>query len=111
LRRISRAIRRVPAAKPLASGNITWAPFTGISRNAHLYVKTPAGSRGDASISQLDEHGPMHTHDSQGPKLTQRTLYCKVKRLGPMRTGGAKRMNAGLVCGQQAQGRLQGEAR
>jgi len=90
LRRVWRAIRRVPAAKPLASGNITWAPLTEISRNAHLYVKTPAGPRGDTSIRQLDEHGPMHRH---------------------LRTGGSKRMNAGLVCGQQAQGRLRGEAR
>jgi hypothetical protein len=47
------AMRRVPAAKPLASENITWAPFTGISRNAHLYVKTPAGPRGDASIHRV----------------------------------------------------------
>ncbi len=61
-----------------------------ISQNAHLYVKTPAGPRGDASIRRLDENGPMHRH---------------------LRTGGTKRMNAGLACGQQAQGRLRGEAR
>jgi DinB superfamily len=47
-------------------------------------------SRGYASIRWLDEHGPTHRH---------------------LLTGGAERMNAGLVCAQQAQGRLRGEAR
>jgi integrase len=57
---------------------------------------------------------------SQGPRFRDTSfascpglhrVLCIVKlRLGPMRTGGAKRMNAGLVCAQQAQGRLRGEA-
>ena len=47
-------------------------------------------SLADTSIRRLDEHGPMHRH---------------------VRTGGAERMNAGVVCGQQAEGRLRGEAR
>jgi hypothetical protein len=41
-------------------GSITSGPLTGISRNAHLYVKTPAGPRGYASMRRPDEHGPMH---------------------------------------------------
>ena len=31
--------------------------------------------------------------------------------MAQVRSGGAERMNAGLVCGQQAQWRLRGEAR
>jgi hypothetical protein len=53
-------------------------------------IKSRLCSRVSASIRRLDEHGPMHRH---------------------ARPGGAERMNAGLVCGQQAQGRLRGEAR
>jgi hypothetical protein len=53
-------------------------------------IKSRLCSRVSASIRRLDEHGPMHRH---------------------VRTGGAERMNAGLVCGQQAQRRLRGEAR
>ena len=70
------------APPPAAGGRV---PLTGISRNAHLSVKTPAGPREYASIRRLDEYGPMHRH---------------------VLTGGAERMNAGLVWG-----RLRGEAR
>jgi hypothetical protein len=71
-------MRRVPAAKPLASENITWAPFTGISRNAHLYVKTPAGPRGDASIHRLLSMARCTHIIRIGQGFTQRTLYYKV---------------------------------
>jgi hypothetical protein len=47
-------------------------------------------SRVSGSIRRLDERGPMHRQ---------------------VRSGGAERMNAGLVCGQQAQARQRGEAR
>jgi hypothetical protein len=53
-------------------------------------IKSRRCSRVSVSIRRLDEHGPMHRH---------------------VRTGGAERMNAGLVCGHKTQGRLQGEAR
>jgi len=66
------------------------ADLTRISQNAHLQVKTPARAQRDADIRRFAERGLMHRH---------------------VRTGGATRMNAGLVCGQQAQGRLRGEAR
>jgi len=65
------------------------ADLTRISQNAHLQVKTPARAQRDADIRRFAGR-LMHRH---------------------VRTGGATRMNAGLVCGQQAQGRLRGEAR
>ena len=48
--------------------HLSLAPATliGISRNAHLHVKTPAGPRRDTSIRQAHEHGPMHRHVRTG---------------------------------------------
>ena len=66
------------------------SPLTGISRNAHLHVKTSAGPPGDPSIRRPDEDGLLHRD---------------------LRIGGAKHMNGGLVYGQQAQERLRGEGR
>jgi hypothetical protein len=65
------------------------APLTGISRNAHLDVKTPAGPGSDTSLHRLGDRGPMHRH----PRTEERS------------------MNADTVCAQQAQRRLRGETR
>jgi hypothetical protein len=64
----------------------------GISRNAHLSMKTPPGRR-----AILPSAGSMSM------AYPYRYRY--------VRTGGATRMNAGLVCGQPPQGRLRGENR